>query len=500
MRLVPREVAESPGRDVLIVFGGANLVGGVVVWLYLTATGQESFTDVQQDLYVGAHLMVGYLAFCGLAGAILGTRALQPLTWRHEGRRPRVEERIGVLRLPRTFLVLSLWAWAGGTVLFASAGAAVGDSARDLLRSSTGTMLGALTTSAMTYLLVERVLRSTFADVLRDGPLPVTALRVRSRIALAWILGSGVPLFGIATAPVEPTESVGDLAALAAIGFVAGAVLIRLATRSISERLASVREALERVEAGDLSVDVPVDEAGELGTLQARVNAMVHGLRERQVIADLFGRHVGDEVARLALEEGVHLGGEQRDVSVLFLDVTGSTMLAATRPATEVVAMLNALFSVVVKVVADEGGWVDKFEGDGVLCVWGAPAPFDDHPTAALRCARRLCGEVTTLAQSHYPDLDVGIGVSSGLVVAGNVGAEQRYEYTVIGDPVNEAARLTEAAKARDGRLLASARVVSRAAEDERCHWVPEETLLLRGRPEATPTFGPRTLVRPSGV
>jgi adenylate cyclase len=214
----------------------------------------------------------------------------------------------------------------------------------------------------------------------------------------------------------------------------------------------------------------------------------VQGLQERQVLEDLFGRHVGADVARLALEEGVHLGGEQRDVSVLFVDVTGSTWLAATRAPTEVVALLNRLYAVVVRVVGEEGGWVDKFEGDAALCVFGAPAALADHPSRALRAARRM--------RELVPDIDLGIGVSSGMVVAGNVGSEARFEYTVIGDPVNEASRLTEEAKSRATRVLASARTVARAADAvERDRWVPAETIQLRGRPEPTPTHEPRVSV-----
>ena len=137
-----------------------------------------------------------------------------------------------------------------------------------------------------------------------------------------------------------------------------------------------------------------------------------------------------------------------------------------------------------MRVVTEEGGWVDKFEGDAALCVFGAPAPLADHPTKALRASRRLCEVVASL--------DFGIGVSSGVVVAGNIGSEARFEYTVIGDPVNEASRLTEAAKVRHGRVLAACRTVERATPDEACYWQPAEVLLLRGRPGPTPTCEPR--------
>lgn len=500
MPALPRSAAEPPGAQALLLFGGANLIGAVVVFLYLTISGRETLADVQDDLGRGVIVFGGYLVLSGVGGFVLGLRALRALDWWYEERAPRAEERRATLLLPRRFMLLSVYAWIGGAVVFLVTNIVVGETIQDTTRTALGTLLGAATTSGTCYLLVERVLRPQFASVLRDGPMPIVTLGVRPRMAVAWWLGSGIPLLGIATAPIEPQESLNDLAALAAIGFVAGSILIAVATRSVSDRLESVRVALGRVQAGDLSVEVPVDEAGEIGLLQAGVNSMVHGLRERQVIADLFGRHVGDAVAKRALREGVALGGEQRDVSVLFLDVTGSTWLAATRPPAEVVAMLNALFSVVVRVVAEEGGWVDKFEGDAALCVFGAPAPLVDHPTCALRAARRLCAEVGELVRNRHQDLDVGIGVSSGAVVAGNVGSEQRFEYTVIGDPVNEAARLTEAAKERPGRLLAAARCVERAAGDERVRWEAADLLALRGRPEATPTYEPRTLVGPSGA
>jgi adenylate cyclase len=154
-----------------------------------------------------------------------------------------------------------------------------------------------------------------------------------------------------------------------------------------------------------------------------------------------------------------------------------------------VVALLNDVFEAVVRVASEEGGWVNKFEGDAALCVFGAPAHDPDHAAHALRAARRLCAELGRLAQRH-PELDAGIGVSSGAAVAGNVGAEQRFEYTVIGDPVNEAARLTEQAKARPGRVLASGAALERAGE-EAANWCEAATLELRGRPERTVAFEP---------
>jgi adenylate cyclase len=470
------------------VFFLANAIGAGVVNSYLGMTGQRSIADIQDDLHDSWVLLLVYFLVSGAILAIAAIKRLHVLAFVHEQRTPTVEERHETLLLPRRFAGLTMLAWLGGAVVFGISTRVGGDDWRHVVRSLTGSLLGGATTAAIAYLLIDRMLRSAFAKVLADGPVPVHSLAVRTRIAMAWWLGSGVPLLGIALSPIFPDQTANDLAVLGAIGIVSGVSTIAIASHSVSDRLGSVRAALARVQAGDLSVEVPVDEAGEIGQLQAGLNEMVHGLRERRVIADLFGRHVGNEVARQALEEGVHLGGEQRDVSVLFLDVTGSTLLAATRPATEVVAKLNDLFGAVVRVVEEEGGWVDKFEGDGVLSVFGAPVPVEDHCTAALRAARRL--------RELVHELDFGIGVSSGIVVAGNIGSEARFEYTVIGDPVNEAARLTEAAKARGTRVLAASHTVARAVAGERDAWVAAETMVLRGRLEPTATCEPLVSAR----
>jgi adenylate cyclase len=260
--------------------------------------------------------------------------------------------------------------------------------------------------------------------------------------------------------------------------------------RSVASPLGDLRGDLDRVRRGDLEVRTEIDDLTEIGLLQAGFNEMVAGLRERAQLEDLFGRHVGVDVARRAVEEGgVALGGEQRDLSALFVDLVGSTRLAATQAPEEVVALLNDVFAAVVHVASEEGGWVNKFEGDAALCVFGAPAHDDDHAAHALRSARRLRKELNRLAERH-PGLDAGIGVSSGAAVAGNVGAEARFEYTVIGDPVNEAARLTEEAKARPARVLASGEAVERAGE-EAGHWQEAAVLRLRGRAGPTTAWEP---------
>jgi adenylate cyclase len=164
------------------------------------------------------------------------------------------------------------------------------------------------------------------------------------------------------------------------------------------------------------------------------------------------------------------------------VDVIASSNLAATKEPEEVVGLLNDFFEAVVRCTGDEGGLVNKFEGDGALCIFGAPADQVDHDVRALRAAMALRAAIREMPAGF----DAAIGISSGMVVAGNVGAADRYEYTVIGDPVNEASRLCDAAKSTPGKVLASERTASGASG-----WREAGLFALRGRTEPTIAFEP---------
>ena len=212
---------------------------------------------------------------------------------------------------------------------------------------------------------------------------------------------------------------------------------------------------------------------------------MVAGLQERDQLRDLFGRHVGEEVVRRAVAKNESISGDERDAAILFIDLVGSTQLAATREPLEVAAVLNDFFRIVVAEVDKREGLVNKFQGDAALAVFGAPLRIDDPASAALSTARALSAELDRLP------VDFGIGVSAGPVFAGNIGAENRYEYTVVGDAVNEAARLADRAKDFDRRVLSSAEAIDRACEEERRHWGIQGSEMLRGRSRLTQISAP---------
>jgi adenylate cyclase len=467
----------------------SNGLGALVLFLLLAFLLPFAPDGADRQVPLNAAVGALYLAVTLAIGAYWGRRMNAAVErWLAEDRPPTEEERHVALSIPFRFAFVSMVFWAIAAVLFTLLNAPSSGWASLVVGGAI--LLGGEMTSAVGYLLAERIARPVTARALAGGSPPASCgPGVSGRLVMTWSLGTGVPLIGIlmiaiAGVAVQDEDPTLAIAFLAAIGWAVGLFAISVASRSLADPIAAVRRAMERVEQGDLDVRVQVDDGSEVGLLEAGFNRMSAGLRERERLRDLFGRHVGREVAQAALEDygEVQLGGEVREVAVVFVDVIGSTSLAARRPPAEVVSRLNDFFRIVVEAVEQQGGWVNKFEGDAALCVFGAPNARRDAACDALRASRSIR---QTLAE-ELPDVDAGIGVSAGPAVAGNVGTEQRYEYTVIGDPVNEAARLSELAKRRPERLLASAAVVERAGADEAGWWELRDSVKLRGRDSLT--------------
>ena len=489
-----------PANDVGVRFRlvAANLLGATLVAFVGWVVGVPAGSHGVQASVVGGLVGLGFLAAAAPIELTRATRqARRTFGWVEVRRRPIEEEVADVFRYP---LVQAVWIfgwWTAGGALIGTANLVLGNNLAYSLRFGLDIVLGGLTASALSFLMLERFNRPVFALALDTHPAAAAGgLGLQRRLLLTWALGAVVPVIVIVSAPAgisaaRRAQLAGPVALVGAIALTVGFVLTVVAARSITDPIDILRASQARVEEGLLDVAVPVDDTGEVGQLQAGFNRMVAGLRERQRIREVFGRHVGVEVARRALSDEAALGGELKDGSALFVDLIGSTGLAQRRPPQEVVALLNEMFSVVVRCAAAEGGWVNKFEGDAALCIFGPPADDSDHAARALRAARAMREALAEMGNRH-PDFAAGIGVSSGRVVAGNIGAEDRYEYTIIGDPVNEAARLTEEAKSDPGRLLASGGAVARAGS-ESAHWQPCGSRVLRGRNEPTEVYAART-------
>lgn len=233
--------------------------------------------------------------------------------WLAEGRAPDADERSAVVRQPSYLVAFVVVSWIAAA-LFSAGDDAIDGRYKAAVAEFVGIMLGTLANGALVYLLTERLLKPVFAPALAGGIDRPTTAGIRPRLLVVWALGSGVPLLGVVVTPLidrgGPFPPSVAMVYLGVIGLVLGFLMTRVVARSIAEPIAQVRDRVQRLQAGDVDVTLPVDDAGEVGMLQSGFNEMVAGLRERRVLEDLIGRHVGVEVAQQAVERGVALGGE----------------------------------------------------------------------------------------------------------------------------------------------------------------------------------------------
>ena len=298
------------------------------------------------------------------------------------------------------------------------------------------------------FFALEAIVRPVLEDVSPDLPDgvalgAVTApMRYRMLVALPAIsIITGVVVSGLSQ-PHAGLKSlgVGVLIALV-VAFTISLEMSVLLSRSILEPITELRKGLARVADGDLSVRIPVLGSDETGSLAGQFNEMVAGLAERERLREAFGAFVDPMLAERVIEEGTQIEGEEVEVTVLFLDIRGFTAFAEQASAPEVVAELNTFYELVVPVLAEHGAHANKFVGDGLLAVFGAPDPLPDHADRGVAAAL----EVAKAVRKQYRGrLEIGIGVNSGAVVAGTIGGGGHVEFTVIGDVVNTASRVEE--------------------------------------------------------
>lgn len=488
-------VSETPRRrririQIILTSGilAVNLIGTAVMLLLVVVAYPEPSMFTDAPLWIPALVAPAYIAAAVAFGTWwISARTTNDLRWSIENRPPsRVDQR-NVFLTPWRIALSHLLLWGGAAVLFTTL-YGLNDSAFVPKLGLVIPFCGVVVATGC-YLFAEFALRPVAAQALAAGRPPRRfAPGVMGRTMTIWMLSSGLPLIGIGLTAMfslilgNLSQRQLEVAVLitSALALLVGFVMMWVLAWLTSTPVRTVRAALQRVEDGDLHSNVVVFDGTELGELQRGFNSMVDGLRERERVRDLFGRHVGREVAAAAEERYPTLGGEERHVAVVFIDIVGSTKLVTSRPPIEVVELLNRFFAVIVEEVDRNRGMVNKFEGDAALSIFGAPVALenacDDALSATRAIARRLRLEV--------PECPARIGVGSGVVVAGNVGARERFEYTVIGEPVNEAARLAELARSEPSRALASAETVAAASEREQRFWKLGRPVKLRGYDE----------------
>jgi class 3 adenylate cyclase len=293
-------------------------------------------------------------------------------------------------------------------------------------------------------------------------------------LAVALDRGKGVPVLSVVIASA--------LTLCVGIPITVGAML------SPSFRpIRDLADATVRVGAGDYGQRLPVVQDDDLGALAASFNRMQSGLAERLRLQAAFGTYVDPTLAARLLEQGDDVfTGERREVTVMFIDVRDFTPFAETHSAEDTVARLNALFEIVVPAVVDTGGHVNKFLGDGALAVFGAPNDLADHADAAVNAALLIQRRV---AERFDGDLGIGIGINTGVVIAGTIGGGNHLEFTLIGDTTNVAARVEQVTKTTGDAILLTHRTVDALALRPP-DLVDRGSHALKGKSAAVQVFG----------
>ena len=491
MKLVRRRLRSpfAPAGRPLLISGaviptvvGAAVIGALALWGLPTGTALAQHHVLWFNIVVALCYCVISLPFAVVCGYLWMSLPA--------GASDATARRV-VLAIPRRMAIVHGAVWSTASAVFVLINLGTPWLAATL---GVSMILGAIVTTALSYWMCKIALRPTTAKLLTDHPpTHPQGPGLRLRAVSAWVIGTGAPLLMVmlvaasALAVDYPAHRLAlTVLVLGGCAMACGLVVAAFTGSTIADPIDDVTRGMQSVQRGEFDVSVAVFDASELGLLQAGFNTMSTGLRERERLRDLFGRHVGHDVAqraeqRAAAGDQIEMGGVNREVAVLFVDLVGSTRLATTLEPDELLATLNEFFAVVVNVVEQNRGLVNKFEGDAALAIFGAPVDDVDCASHALATAR----ELNRLLNSPGAPIRAGIGVSAGKAVAGNVGHPGRYEYTVIGDPVNEAARLTEVAKLSHG-VAASATALARADQTESRRWRVADSQVLRGR--ATPT------------
>lgn len=361
-----------------------------------------------------------------------------------------------------------------------------------------GMLLTLLYGAVLRFFFLESLLRPVLEDValhmpddFEPGPAGVS-LRRRLLIGLPAIN----ILTGVIVAGIEMNrhgarlDDLGPAVVIAiSIAFVVSLELTILLSRSIFDPIDQLQSATERVGRGDLSTRVPVVSTDETGRLAQSFNDMVAGLAERERLHEAFDAYVGPDVTEMVLREGTHIDGEEHEVSVLVLDIRDFTQMAEQATASRIVDFLNEFWGIVVPLIERRGGRADKYVGDGLLAIFGAPEPLADHADQAVAAAL----EIAVAVRDRYDDVHVGIGVNSGPVIAGTIGGGGHVEFTVIGDAVNTADRVEQVTRQTGDTVLVT-EATRRLLRVDHGRFENRPAVKLKGKAERVQLWAPKAV------
>ncbi|HLM27290.1 MAG TPA: adenylate/guanylate cyclase domain-containing protein [Thermoleophilaceae bacterium] len=363
-----------------------------------------------------------------------------------------------------------------------------------------GTLIAVAYASVLHFFASEVFLRPVVQE--SAGHLPSDFAGAYIGVPVRWRLLAALPIINVITGVVvsglnnDGASSLVDMGLdvviAVLVAFTVSLELTVLVAKSVLRPVDDLIAATERVKEGHLDARAKLTSGDELGLLAGSFNEMMAGVSEREALREAFGSYVDPDVAERVLDEGALLEGVDVEATVMVVDMRDFTPFAERSSAQETVARLNELFEVVVPVVLEHGGHANKFLGDGVLAVFGAPERFSDHADRAVSAGVAL---VEAVNRHFAGEVHVGVGINSGPVVVGSVGGGGRLEFAVIGDAVNVAARVEECTKdTGDPVLLTEATRTLLERSDLRLE--KRTTLELKGVSEPVRCYAPVGMAR----
>ncbi len=269
-----------------------------------------------------------------------------------------------------------------------------------------------------------------------------TALNEGSRLPIAYKIG----LYSWETALQAQADLRSQILGFSAVAMFIALLVSLLLAHGLSVPIRELVGGTEQISKGNFKVQVPVRGRDDMGQLAQSFNEMAADLALKEKYHSILHTIADKDVAQQLLDGKIALGGELRETTVMFCDIRGFTALTQNMNPTEIIALLNEHMTVLTKIVTEHHGVVDKFIGDSIMALFGAPKSYGNDALNAVRCAQRMMAERAKLNETSRYHLQIGIGLASGQVLAGNMGSADRSNYTVLGERVNLAARLCSVA------------------------------------------------------
>jgi len=508
----------EPKRLLWVILGG-NLLGAVITQLYFSLidygprSSTRGLTRGEVVFFVVAFAVLIWL------GTIAGRRWTRPVADARTGApgdvTPLAQRR--ALLLPYAIAGLTAVGWALAGFVWGILWPLIDGSFSMIssVRQIFGiTGVAGTVTTALVFLTVERHWRPTLAKLFPEGGAAavrgVPRFPVRARLLLIFVVTSVVPLLVLgvlaytrAAALVGADRVTADalvhnlfvlIVFLLAVGMAAAIGLSVFVSASVATPLRAVQAAMAEVEGGNLGARCAVVTNDELGAVADGFNRMVHGLRERERMRETFGQYVSPEIRDEILAGRIALDGALSEVTILFADLRDFTAWVEGSDPREILHDLNAYFTAMESTIRRHGGLVLQYIGDEIEAVFGAPVPALAHADMAVAAAaemrRRLAEWNAERHRAGKAPIRHGIGIHTGMVIAGNIGSAERRSYALVGDPVNLASRIQGLTKDLGADILISGETRKRLTEPVDLVALP--AVRVKGKAEEVEVYGVR--------